>query len=81
MAESFTSCELMRQCQRIQLQKDNHFTIFPQKYLKLDCKTENLLGMNVDYAALPLSARSQSPPASFNKALAPGCLCDSQMLG
>lgn len=75
MAESFTSCELMRQCQRIQLQKDNHFTIFPQKYLKLDCKTENLLGMNVDYAALPLSARSQSVTSSlFQQGIGSGVL-------
>lgn len=81
MAESLTSCELMRQCQWIQFQKDNHFTIFPQKYLKWYCKTENLLGMNADYAILSHPTRSQSPPVSFSKAFAPGCLCDSQMLG
>lgn len=51
MAEYLTSCELMRQCQRILFQKDNHFTIFLQKYLKLYYKTENLLGMNAGCAA------------------------------
>lgn len=68
MAEYLTSCELMRQCQWIQLQKDNHFTIFPQKYLKLYCKTENLLGTNADCAVLlHLPTQIQSVILSFYK--------------
>lgn len=75
MAESLTSCELMRQCQWIQFQKDNHFTIFPQKYLKLYCKTENLLGMNADYGGLPLLIRSQSvTPSLFQQGICSGVL-------
>lgn len=67
MAEYLTSCELMQQCQWIQFQKDNHFTIFLQKYLKLDYKTEHLLGMNAGCAALYLPTQRQTVELSFFK--------------
>lgn len=79
MAEYLTSCELMRQCQWVQFQKDNHFTIFLQKYLKLYCKTENLLGKNAGCAVLCLPSQSWSAlnwGGGMVEAIAPGYLCD-----
>jgi hypothetical protein len=61
----------MRQRRWIQFQKDNHFTIFLQKYLKLSYKTENLLGVNAGCTALylPTQTARQSNGVSLNSAI------------
>lgn len=71
----------MRQCQWIQFQKDHHFTVFPQKYLKLCCKPENFLGMNADYGGVPSPYPQSVTPSLFQQGICSGVLCDSQMLG